>query len=270
MRKWLVGLACIALAGCGGSMGEAQMQVGGTNTDSTRDTSAPEATPDDPTAPTVTPTDPGSVNTGGGAGGGTGQVTPGGPNGLPCDVAQILQTQCQSCHGAQLAGGAPIRLMTRDDLLAQSLSYPGQTIGARVVARMKSTVAPMPPGNPVTASVATTVESWVSSGMPAGTCGGTGSTDGGTPTGNGGAPGTDPGSPGPVTPPVSVCTSGAHWTSGNTGSASMNPGLACISCHQSRGAPTFSAAGTVYPTVREPNLCNGANGVTVQITDKNG
>jgi hypothetical protein len=42
----------------------------------------------------------------------------------------------------------------------------------------------------------------------------------------------------------------------------MNPGEACISCHKSSGgeAPTFSVAGTLYPTAHEPDLCDGFNG----------
>ena len=55
----------------------------------------------------------------------------------------------------------------------------------------------------------------------------------------------------------------------------MHPGVACISCHAMSGgrAPTFVVAGTVYPTVREPNDCNGINGstsgTTVVIVDAN-
>jgi cytochrome c553 len=42
----------------------------------------------------------------------------------------------------------------------------------------------------------------------------------------------------------------------------MEPGMACISCHNRGGgeAPRFAIAGTVYPTAHEPDLCNGANG----------
>jgi hypothetical protein len=63
------------------------------------------------------------------------------------------------------------------------------------------------------------------------------------------------------------------WTGGNQGSASMNPGRACINCHATTGgeAPTFAIAGTLYPTGHEPDLCNGVNGGTagaqVVITD---
>lgn len=72
------------------------------------------------------------------------------------------------------------------------------------------------------------------------------------------------------------CSTGTMWTRGNRGSENMNPGQACVACHNiSRGAPRFSIAGTVYQTAREPDNCNGgapAGGgpVTVEITDSTG
>jgi hypothetical protein len=81
--------------------------------------------------------------------------------------------------------------------------------------------------------------------------------------------GTDPAFDGP-----SVCTSGAMWTRGDRGSASMHPGGACITCHDQRpAAPTFTIAGTVFPTAHEPDDCNGSNataGAQIVITDANG
>ena len=50
------------------------------------------------------------------------------------------------------------------------------------------------------------------------------------------------------------------WTGGNHGSADMNPGRACITCHSTMNGPSLTIAGTVYPTAHEPDLCNGANG----------
>jgi hypothetical protein len=64
-----------------------------------------------------------------------------------------------------------------------------------------------------------------------------------------------------------VCTSGTNWN-GRTGQT-MRPGETCPSCHR-----RFTAAGTVYPTGREPNRCNGVDGpslgMTVVITDATG
>lgn len=95
----------------------------------------------------------------------------------------------------------------------------------------------------------------------------TGGSGGPIGTGGSGAGGSGMGVPdaGTTPDPFSVaptCTSGTTWKGGNEGSGSMNPGKACISCHQSSGgeAPAFSLAGTLYPTAHEPDLCNGFNG----------
>jgi hypothetical protein len=52
----------------------------------------------------------------------------------------------------------------------------------------------------------------------------------------------------------------------------MHPGETCLQCHRS-----FQAAGTVYPTLHEPNRCNGFDGISdgtyeyhVVITDAQG
>jgi hypothetical protein len=74
---------------------------------------------------------------------------------------------------------------------------------------------------------------------------------------------TEPSSP-------SVCTSGTTWTNGNQGSPLMNPGRACIACHDGMHGPTFYVAGTVFPTEHEPDGCDGTPSVQVVITDANG
>jgi hypothetical protein len=68
-----------------------------------------------------------------------------------------------------------------------------------------------------------------------------------------------------------VCTSGVYWLLGNLGTDVMNPGQACITCHATNNGPTFTAAGTVYPTTHEPNNCDGqVSGWTLVITDAAG
>jgi hypothetical protein len=71
-----------------------------------------------------------------------------------------------------------------------------------------------------------------------------------------------------------TCTSNHRWLLGNLGLATMNPGLACIACHQTEPrAPRFSAAGTVYPTGHEPDLCEAPatiTNATIVITDASG
>ncbi len=101
----------------------------------------------------------------------------------------------------------------------------------------------------------------------AGSGGATGTGGGGNTTNNG-TGGTT------TTTPTITCTSGTMWTRGNHGSADMNPGQACISCHASMGeGPRLTIAGTVYPSLNEPDNCNGADGVNgaqIVITQANG
>lgn len=83
-------------------------------------------------------------------------------------------------------------------------------------------------------------------------------------------PGIDAGDPLNAAP---TCTSGRMWRFGDLGSQQMNPGRACIQCHDTEPrAPSFSAAGTVYPTGHEPDLCNGTGGaaVTIELHDSVG
>lgn len=223
----------------------------------------------------------GPSTSGVGAGGATGETTSGGATntnaGLPCAVQALLQAKCVSCHGSPPAGGAPMSLVTYDDLAAPSKGNPSITYAALAITRMKSTSAPMPPGGPAaTAAEVEAMSAWVSAGLPKGQC----------------QPNTEPG-------PFdgdSVCTSNVYWTQGNHGSSKMHPGRACIHCHTNEGggddddddfngkdgdddddddAPTFYAAGTVFTTGHEPDDCNGGpQGTTktaiIEITDATG
>jgi hypothetical protein len=71
-----------------------------------------------------------------------------------------------------------------------------------------------------------------------------------------------------------TCTSQTYWTGGDKGSEVMHPGRACMTCHSnSPQAPTFSLAGTIYPTSHEPDDCNGrsaSSGITIVVTDAAG
>ena len=200
---------------------------------------------------------------GSGAGGsGTGGSGAGAVAGdLPCDVAALLSSKCSSCHGSTPAGGAPMSLVTYANLTAPSKSDPSKTNAVVSVARMNSTTSPMPPaGLPAaTQTEIASLQSWISAGYPKTGC--TTGVDAGT-------------APDPFSVPPS-CTSKTTWTRGTSGSGSMEPGMACINCHASSGgeAPTFTIAGTIYPTAHEPDLCNGANGTDgaqVVITGANG
>ncbi len=110
------------------------------------------------------------------------------------------------------------------------------------------------------------------SGGTGGGSGGTGGGSGGTGGGSGGTAGgggsTGGGGGGGT---AAVCTSGVYFTGGE--GSQMNPGYACIQCHAQSGgeAPIFAIAGTAYPTLHEPDNCDGENGGAAQIiiTDAN-
>jgi hypothetical protein len=146
------------------------------------------------------------------------------------------------------------------DLTRPDPANPSLTEAQVALQRMQSTIAPMPPAPasaPAAAEIAT-LQNWINGGYPAGSCGG----DAGPPLAD------------PLNAPP-ACTSNTTWNRGTNGSASMEPGQACISCHKGTGgeAPTFVVAGTLYPTGHEPDNCNGVNGTTgsrVVITGNNG
>jgi hypothetical protein len=65
-----------------------------------------------------------------------------------------------------------------------------------------------------------------------------------------------------------VCTSGKQG--GVVPGATHDPGQACLACHASVGGPRLPFAGTVYPTLHEPDSCVGLSGVLVKLVDANG
>ena len=195
--------------------------------------------------------------------------------GLPCDVAKVLATSCTSCHGMRPKAGAPNALVTYDDLVAKSEDDPSRTVAEVSLERMKSTTKPMPPDGPLAAADVTAFERWVTAGAPKATCatsaapdaGGPGMPPPGASDGGVGAPKDGGGAPAPT-----VCTSGTSWVKGTPASALMLPGKACIACHSATGGPSLTIAGTVYPTLHEPDSCNGASGggLTVLLIDATG
>jgi mono/diheme cytochrome c family protein len=121
----------------------------------------------------------------GGSGGagpatGTGGAGAGTPNGLPCDVASLLQGSCQSCHSSPPRNGAPFALVTYADAKAHA---------AAATSAMSS--GAMPPGGPMSTSAQIQIlQSWIDASFPNGTCGSTTGVGGAVGTGTGGGSGT--------------------------------------------------------------------------------
>jgi hypothetical protein len=202
----------------------------------------------------------------GGASAGNGEGAPAGD--LPCAVKALLETSCAGCHSAPLR--APAALVTYEDLKAPALSDPSKSLAEVALARMEDDARPMPPapGARVADGPRLAFRQWLERGAPREACGGApadaGSPDAGAGTDAGGPVGPDSGAP------TSVCTSGVIWT-GRRG-PDMQPGRACITCHLANGGdPIVEVGGTVYPTLREPDRCEGVRGgAVVVVTDAKG
>jgi hypothetical protein len=198
-----------------------------------------------------------AVGADGGPDGGadTGYVGDGGSTGLPCDVAAMLTSRCTSCHSSPPVGGAPMALVTYDDLTRASTVNASQTEAQRCVVRMQDTALPMPPSpaSPATSAEIGVLTAWIAGGYVRGDCG---APDGGTNPYD--------------TPPT--CTSGQYIRGEEDIGIAMHPGGACNACHRQGEGPIYSIAGTVYPTAHEYNDCRGSttSGIQVVITAAGG
>jgi len=150
-------------------------------------------------------------------------------------------------------------LLRHEDLTAPAKSNVSRTVAEIMIARMRDGGRPMPPSGQLPSAEINVIERWVAAGYPRGTCGS--------------AAGADTGSAAPEVI-TAQCSSGRYWAEGDEKSPYMNPGLPCISCHAKENAERGRLrapnllGGTVYPTVREPNLCEGVpGGATIVITD---
>jgi hypothetical protein len=84
---------------------------------------------------------------------------------LPCDVASILDANCTKCHSQPPSFGAPMPLVTYDDVAAIRNGSP--TIDL-MLQRVTSQTAPMPPAPnaPLTPAEVATLQAWSSAGAP--------------------------------------------------------------------------------------------------------
>ena len=200
-------------------------------------------------------------------------------DGVPCDVAALLASSCLRCHGMRPSHGAPMSLVTYEDLVAPWDEDPTRTIAEVSLERMRSVQSPMPPDGALPAASAAVLDAWVSAGTPRVSCAASKNGDADAAADPALVPdpdpfGTDPGAvvtDGGAPLDGSVCTSGALWSPSSPASASMAPGRRCLACHYTSGGPTLTLAGTVYPTLHEPDDCAGAStNVSVVIVDAAG
>jgi len=121
----------------------------------------------------VQPSRAGEIDLDGGPGGG-------GATYLPCEVDAILENNCRMCHSRPPRFGAPMPLVTWDDLHARAVSDESKKVYERVVFMIDNDPAPMPPPpNPrLSEADRKVLKDWVAAGAPRGpeTCGGGGTT----------------------------------------------------------------------------------------------
>ena len=168
-------------------------------------------------------------------------------DGLPCDVRDVIASACAQCHASPTTSGAPEPLLSRADFFAQS-SVAGQNEGQRSHSRLHDAATPMPPLSepPLSADAFALLDGWFVAGMPTGTC--------------------DALAAGYHIP---TCASGNLW-SGGANDDTMDPGKACVSCHQmSPPAIPHYFMGTGFPAYHEGNDCEDATpaGARVEILD---
>jgi hypothetical protein len=92
---------------------------------------------------------------------------------LPCAVAKIVSSKCQTCHGPSPIGGAPMSLVTQNDFTAQLKSLktvPGETMQVAKLVKMRANDAsrPMPPGGLLPDDERATLNAWLDQGTPPG------------------------------------------------------------------------------------------------------
>lgn len=89
---------------------------------------------------------------------------------LPCEVSQLLQASCGSCHGATPSNGAPMSLVTHADLLAPAPSNPMRKVHELLAVRVEDRARPMPPDPTKRLSDAAIAQlkSWSAAGAAAG------------------------------------------------------------------------------------------------------
>jgi mono/diheme cytochrome c family protein len=120
--------------------------------------------------------------TGAGGAGGAGTAA---AHGLPCDVDALLAANCRTCHGEKTQYGAPMSLVTHDDLVKPAVSDPKRKVYELLTERIHNDQRPMPPPPNARLSDADmkTVDAWIAAGAPisADKCeDGAGGADGGT------------------------------------------------------------------------------------------
>ncbi len=85
--------------------------------------------------------------------------------GFPCDVREVLQANCASCHTGQTYSP---HFFTREDLLQPQFT---QSLAQRIQPTADSPMPPRAMERQPTAAERQVLEAWIAAGLPAGECG---------------------------------------------------------------------------------------------------
>ena len=99
---------------------------------------------------------------------GGGPVLPTGPSGLPCNVDKVLADHCRKCHTLPLQSGAPMPLLTWDNLQAASLTDATKKVHQLATIKISSDKDPMPPppNTRLTEAERKVITDWSAAGAP--------------------------------------------------------------------------------------------------------
>jgi hypothetical protein len=88
---------------------------------------------------------------------------------LPCDVKDVLSANCGQCHSNPPVYGAPMPLLTHEDLIAPAVSDPKRKVYELVGERIHDAEKPMPqpPNMKLGAADLKVLDDWIGAGAPA-------------------------------------------------------------------------------------------------------
>lgn len=86
--------------------------------------------------------------------------------GIPCDVREVLQAHCVSCHDEPPVYGAPMALLSAADFASAAVSDPGRVVHELAGERVRDEDRPMPPNGGLSESERATLLAWLDAGAP--------------------------------------------------------------------------------------------------------
>jgi copper type II ascorbate-dependent monooxygenase-like protein len=86
---------------------------------------------------------------------------------IPCDVQEVLDRQCTTCHGEMPRYGAPMSLWGAGDWRVPAVGDPTHSVYEQAIVRIDDAARPMPPTMPMPADDDAILRAWLAAGAPA-------------------------------------------------------------------------------------------------------